>query len=144
MTMATMAQKFTVVAILALTAGILFLVFIPERVRLEGQNAQRKADLASLVQSLEQYKADHLGDFPLSIPSQITIIGSKAGQVNICPLLVPQYRAALPSDPTLAEAYFLHCGDFVTGYSIFRNDIGQLILSAPAAELSQRIEIVVQ
>lgn len=134
-------------ALVGILAGALFLFFIPQRTATEGRNAQRKADLMVLKEAFQKYAQDHLSSSEmLSFPSHPSFIGSRLTDAqpqyfNPCTSLVPRYLALIPTDPTFSQAHFLSCDDYFTGYFVYKDQFGQLMLAAPGAELGQKIEV---
>jgi hypothetical protein len=81
---------------------------------------------------------------PNTPASEAVIIGSGAGEVDICAAVVSDYLAGLPVDPlTNNGAPVTDCAvAHTTGYSIVRSGTNNRItVFAPAAELGQVISV---
>lgn len=104
------------------------------------RNEQRQDDIKVIVNLIELYSIDHNGKLPESIPGAETIIGSKTGQSNICPNLVPTYSSLLPFDEKMPGTYFNNCTDYNLGYTIKKDASNKIVVRAPSSELGDLIE----
>ena len=64
-----MIEILLVVAIIAILAGIVILAINPARQIGKAQNAQRKADVNTILNAIYQYALDNNGGVPTSMPS---------------------------------------------------------------------------
>ena len=103
------------------------------------RNAQRRSDVNMLLNAMHQYSIDNSGVLPSAINSNATVVGSNAGELNICSYLIDIYLAKLPSDPV--NGYFNNCSSYSSGYQISVNSSGRVTVSAPYAELGESISV---
>jgi len=98
----------------------------------DARNTQRSADVQSIFDAVAQAEVDgvNLSSIPTctSVPTGRNI-GSKAGLVNLTPVLVPTYLASVPLDPQVGT-------ETDTGYTICldKTETGVLRVIAPNAE----------
>ena len=145
MTVAISKRGFVLVEIIlvfliaAIVAGIFLIAMPPGQDLAQINNTGRSAAVQSILSAVGKYQADHKGALPRGIPTKSPqIIGSRAGQSNICAALVPKYSEDLPVDPTAKNAHFKNCADYYTEYAIL-NSGGHLTVSAPSAEMGDLI-----
>lgn len=125
-----------VVLALALIAGIIFVAFVRPRQRVEGERAQNDSNIMAIEKALDQLKNESAGNLEsvIVLPSAPTMIGSRAGEVNLCRVLVPTYLVAMPYRLEWsrgdASAHYKSCDDYATGYVISRNALGVVIIEA--------------
>jgi type IV pilus assembly protein PilA len=114
----------------------------PTRQYSEANNTKRRSDIYTLSTAISQYTADHKGNLPPGIgttPKNINNTGA-----NICSALVPDYMAALPSDPLTNKGDSIKTctGIYDTGYTILKvASSGRVTISAPEAELGEVISV---
>ncbi len=110
----------------------------------KANNTKRRSDVNAILNAVSQYMADHTGVMPLEITDTPQSI-SKTG-ADLCSIIIPQYMAALPSDPSLNNGTPLveeNCtADYNTGYTIFYSLLDSSItVMAPYAELGESISV---
>lgn len=109
----------------------------PDRRFSQQNNEQRRRDLRIYLRALERYSGDH-NSFPETIiKDNLTI--KKYNGVDLCNYLAPKYLEKLPYDPNVGN--FDNCDSFDTGYLIRKGPSGNIILSAPAAQLGEKVEL---
>lgn len=137
----TLVEVLLVVVIIAILAAIVIVAINPARQIAQSNNTQRSTEVKAVLDAVHEYAVDNRGTLPTGITSIPTVVGSGAGQINICSVLVPTYVAAMPFDPTATGAHYTSCTDYNTGYNISSNAAGRVTVSAPTAELSETISV---
>ena len=137
----TLIEVLLVVVIIAILAAIVLIAINPARQIAQSNNAQRRADVQSLINAVGQYAIDHRG----ALPSALTGSGasgeiSNAG-IDVCADVVPTYIAAMNFDPTAAGSHYTDCTDYATGYNITTAAGGRLTVNASNAELGETISV---
>ncbi|HJZ05635.1 hypothetical protein A2634_05380 [Candidatus Amesbacteria bacterium RIFCSPHIGHO2_01_FULL_48_32] len=138
----TLIELLVVIGILAVLLAIVLIAINPARQFAQANNTKRSSDVNALLNAIHQYAADHRGNISaLGIPSAApATIGNAVGEVNICDLMVTEYIAALPVDPStdngdpILEA---DCADvtLTTAYDVVQSAAnGRITVSAPDAE----------
>jgi prepilin-type N-terminal cleavage/methylation domain-containing protein len=143
-------RGFTLIELIAAAVLILVLLTVslfllrPEDYSVMQQNAQRRTEIASMVQAINRYADDHNGEFPPDIPEKLTAISSVEGHYDLCKYVVPKYLKDIPLDPVLGikstedgKPTDERCDKGITyaaGYAIMKNKDGRIFLSAPIAE----------
>ncbi|MBI2442354.1 MAG: type II secretion system protein [Candidatus Levybacteria bacterium] len=146
----TLIELLVVIGILAVLLAITLIAINPARQFAQANNTKRRSDVNAILNAVHQYAADNQGDITaLNITTTLQNISS-AGS-NFCTLVVPQYIAALPSDPTVGtpvasaniiEADCTGVANWDTGYDIQQiSDNSRITVSAPGAELSETISV---
>jgi type II secretory pathway pseudopilin PulG len=128
----TLLEILLVVAGIAILAGIVIVALNPGKQLGETKNAQRKADVNTILNAVYQYSIDNNGTLPASITITDTAIcttgGTCTGLVDLSVLTASgKYLVAMPKDPTGSTANS-------TGYNILRDANGRVTVSAPSAE----------
>jgi type IV pilus assembly protein PilA len=149
----TLIELLVVIGIIGILAAIVLVAVNPGRQFAQARDAQRRADLLGITNSVYQFAAEHNGNLPdtntdanvNSFPSSPTHIGSGAGNYNLGAageieaavgsqeLVVPTYIAAIPKDPSTGT-------DADTMYTIYRDTNGRLVATA-SGELSGVISV---
>jgi type II secretory pathway pseudopilin PulG len=114
--------------------AITLIAINPSRQFAQANDTKRAADINAIVNAVYQYQSDNM-EFPQEITESPTPI-SKSG-VDLCDDLVPNYLAALPTDPKSPTqgAVVLDCTtDYTTEYVISKDASGQITVSAPLTE----------
>lgn len=137
----TLIEVLLVVVIIAILAGIVIIAVNPARQIAQTNNAQRDNDVRAILDSVHQYSIDNRGVIPATITATATVVGSGAGQIDLCSDLVPTYIAAMPYDPTTTGASYTDCTSYNTGYTIAVDANGRVTVAAPGAEVSQTISV---
>lgn len=135
----TLLEILLVVALLGILAAIVIVAINPGRQVAQTNNAQRQADVNTILNGVYQYTVDNDGELPSSITESQTEIcatdGSCSGLVDLSVLTNNEtYLVSIPTDPTGAS------GDGA-GYEIVKTTNGRVTVAAPDAELSQTISV---
>ena len=142
-------RGFTLIELIAACAVVIVLLVIslfllrPEDYSVVRQIAQRRTDIASMVQAINLYQKDN-GPLP-DVPTKTTAISSASGYYDLCKYLVPKYLKDLPLDPLIgvrANPDGLSSHDkcntegltYAAGYAIYKKKDGTIVLSAPIAD----------
>ena len=141
----TLIEIIIAVAIVAIIAGITFMVANPAAQLAGSRNTKRTLDLQAIGNSIRANYGDSGNEsFTCAagpIPSTTTVMTSAVGGYNIAPCLIPTYLPNLPFDPSASSSYYNSPTDYNTGYALFINASGVITLSAPHAELGKTILI---
>lgn len=132
----TLIELLVVIGILAILLSIVLIAINPARQFAQANNTQRSSDVNALLNAVHQYAADNSGQLPAGITTTAANISNTGA--NICALLVTDYLAALPADPSTAgaidEAACAAAHD--TGYTIVTSATNNRVtVTAPSAEL---------
>ena len=134
----TLIEILLVVAILAILAGIVILAVNPQKQLLDAHNAQRKADVNTILSGVYQYSVDNKGVMPGgNIPtaptaaieictSAVSATCTTATLADLSTLISSQtYLTAIPVDPA---------GNVTNGagYTIQKTANGRITVAAPA------------
>lgn len=128
----TLIEILLVVALIAILAGIVILAVSPQRQLGSGKNAQRSADVNTILNATYQYSLDNNGSLPASITTTSTEIcktgGVCTGLVDLSVLTASEkYLTSIPKDPASVSANG-------TGYFILKTANGRVTVSAPSAD----------
>lgn len=139
----TLIEVLLVVAIIAILAGIVILAVNPAKQLADTRNAQRRADVNTIINAAYQYSIDNNGNLPASIlvagvaPANdiCTTGGTCTGLTDLTVLTTNgKYLVSLPKDPSTATA-----ND--TKYTIVKDANNRLVVSAPDAEQGATITV---
>ena len=140
----TLIELLVVIGILAVLLAITLIAINPARQFSQANNTQRRSDVNSLLSAVNQYMADNNGQ----VPAEITTTGQSISisGADLCNVLVPQYIAALPVDPTGTQSGAITSANCVsaydTGYQISQSATNSRItVSATNAELGETITV---
>lgn len=134
----TLLEVLLVVAIIALLAGIVILAINPGKNLGDTRNAQRSADVTTILNAVYQYSLDN-GNVPSTIGTSAVEICNTTGATCTTPASVDlgvlttngKYLVAIPQDPQCPTA----CTSNGAGYMIVKdNATGRITVSAPDAE----------
>lgn len=95
----TLIELIVVIGIIGILIAVTLVAINPGRQFDSAQDAQRRADLRSVVNAVYQYAAENAGTKPVAITTSITHIGTGVGLVDLTTDLVPTYMPAIPADP---------------------------------------------
>lgn len=137
----TLVEVLLVIVIIAILAAIVIVAINPARQISQANNTQRKTDVKTLLDAVDEYIVDARGPLPSTIGTQVMVVGSGSGEADLCPILVPTYIAAMPFDPTATGAHYTSCTDYATGYTIARGSEGRVTVNAPNAEFGEVISV---
>lgn len=142
----TLIEILLVVAAIGILAGIVILAINPNKQLGDTRNAQRRADVNSILNAVYQYAVDNSGTLP-TIPTgscallaaneacKLTATGTCSTGVNLSVLTTNQkYLTSMPIDPTVSSADG-------TGYYITKSANGRVTVCAPSAEQSATITV---
>ena len=130
-----------VVAIIAILAGIVIFALNPSKQLGDTRNAQRRADINTVLNAVYQYAIDTNGAIPSTIPTGTACGvttqeicktgGTCTGLINISDSLVTttaKYLVSMPIDPSSTSTNG-------TGYQIYKNSTtNRVTVCAPLAE----------
>lgn len=134
----TLIELLITITIIGILASISVISFNAPAQYATARNAQRKSDIAVLLNAISQYQAENNGQLPESITTTPTVI-SHTG-VNICNDLVPKYLPNLPKDPK--DGSYTSCVLYNTGYQISKSaQYNRITIIAPNAEKGESIQL---
>ena len=144
----TLLEVLLVVAIIAILAGIVIIAINPSKNLGDTRNAQRQADVTTILNSVYQYSLDNNGALPSTIPTTATEMckTGTAGATCTSSSLIDlssvttsgKYIASLPIDPSCPTG----CNANGIGYQIMKNTTtGRVTVNAPGAEQSKTISV---
>lgn len=142
----TLIEVLLVIAMLAILAAVVIIAINPAKQFGEAQNAQRRSDVASILDAVHQYGLDNQGALPnesiTSAASCDTAVddicrsGVECDGINLDVLIADEkYLRDIPTDPTASNAD-------ITGYRIFQSDYGRVGVCAPNAYGDAEIGVV--
>lgn len=117
----TLIELLVVIGIIGILAAVVLVAVNPGRQFASARDTQRRADLYALTNAIYQYASENNGNVPSVITGTPTTVGS--GGIDLAPVLVPTYIAAIPKDPSNGT-------DVNTQYTIYRNTDGRIVASA--------------
>ncbi|MGE5327788.1 MAG: type II secretion system protein [Thiobacillus sp.] len=138
----TLIEVLLVVAIIAILAGIVIIAVNPSKQLGDSRNAQRRADVNTIINAVYQYTLDHNGSLPTTSPAISTIstavcttAGSCGSYVDLSDLTTNgKYLVSIPKDPSNPAAPS-------SGYFISKDSNNRVTVNAPSAENSATISV---
>ncbi len=142
----TLLEILLVVAAIAILAGIVILAINPSKQLGDTRNAQRKADVNTILNAIYQYTIDNNGTLPTIPTGSCALVAAnqvcKAAATGTCSTGVAltvltaseKYLTSLPIDPTVSSTDG-------TGYYISKSANGRVTLCAPSAEQGATISV---
>jgi type IV pilus assembly protein PilA len=135
----TLLEILLVVAAIGILAGIVILAINPSKQLGDTRNAQRRADVNTILNAVYQYALDNNGVLPASITTTSTAVCKTAG---VCTGLIDlgvltaseKYLTSMPFDPKDSTVNS-------TVYNISKSVNGRVTVSAPSAEQSATISV---
>lgn len=129
----TLLEILLVVAAIAILAGIVILAINPAKQLGDTKNAQRKADVNTILNAVYQYAIDNNGTIPTAITASSTeICKALTGCGSLIDLAVlttnEKYLTAIPVDP---KGGVMATG---SGYYISKTVNNRITVTAPQAE----------
>lgn len=135
----TLIEILLVVAILAILAGIVILAINPQKQLLDARNAQRRADVSTILSAVYQYSIDNKGVMPgaSTIPvaptaaievctSAVSATCTAASLADLSAVIAAEkYLTAIPVDPAGGATNG-------AGYTIQKTANNRITVTAPA------------
>jgi type IV pilus assembly protein PilA len=132
----TLIEVLLVIAMLAILAAVVIVAINPGKQFGEAQDAQRRNDVRSIMDAVQQYALDNAGVYPEEIPigqdcdmegMLICMYEVPCDEVNLDVIAEDQtYLTDIPYDPVTGG------GDY-TGYKIVQTADGRISVCAPGA-----------
>lgn len=137
----TLIELLVVIGILAVLLAITLVAINPQKQFQQANDTQRQSDVNAILNAINQYAVDQKGQLPAGITATPTALSDTGA--NLCAALVPEYLAALPSDPlsaTLgAPISETDCAAYDTEYTVATTGNNRVTVAAPNAEQAASI-----
>ena len=141
----TLIEILLVIAILAILASVVIVAINPAKQFGEAQDAQRRNDVLSILNSTHQYAIDNNGLYPDTIPFGGDCMSEGldiceyqypcVGGINLDVLADNQlYLTDIPSDPIVG-------GADITGYKMLITNDGRVSVCAPSTYAANVIQV---
>ena len=135
----TLLEILLVVAAIAILAGIVIIAINPTKQLGDTRNAQRRADVNTILNAVYQYSIDNNGTLPSTITTTATAVCQAAPCTSLIDLSVltasEKYLTAIPHDPLITAT------TGTAGYTIVKSSNGLVTVAAPSAEQSAVISV---
>jgi type IV pilus assembly protein PilA len=134
----TLIELLLVIGIIAILAAIVIVAINPTKQLGDARNAQRRADVNTVLNAVYQYSIDNNGNLPTTITTTETEICKSGVNVDCTALinlnvLTGSYIVALPADPQTATATS-------TNYTIVKAS-NRITVASPGAEQGAAISV---
>jgi prepilin-type N-terminal cleavage/methylation domain-containing protein len=142
----TLLEVLLVVAVIAILAGIVIIAINPGKNLGDSRNAQRSADVTTILNAVYQYSLDNNGNVPATITAAAVEICNTTGAGCSSPTAIDlgvlttngKYIVSIPKDPQCPSA----CLANGAGYTILKDaTTGRITVSAPDAEQGKTITV---
>jgi len=156
----TLIELIIVIAVIALLAAATFVAINPAKRVGDANNSRRWSDITAIADAYQAYLADNSGTHPTTTANSAgitySITSSTQAHVERCAadttngnatttsanidleaLVTSGYIGSIPSDPGYVVA-----DTYNTGYYLYRESTGKLVVGACDAYSSQNIEVV--
>jgi prepilin-type N-terminal cleavage/methylation domain-containing protein len=138
----TLLEILLVVAAIAILAGIVILAINPTKQLGDTRNAQRQADVNTILNAVYQYALDNNGTLPTGIGTTAASICLTTGATCTSGSLVDlgvltaagKYIVAIPKDPSTSSTTN-------AGYTIMKDANNRVTVAAPSAEQGKTISV---
>ncbi len=135
----TLIEILLVVAAIAILAGIVIIAINPFKQLGDTRNAQRRADVNTILNAVYQYSIDNNGTLPANITTSATAICQASPCTSLIDLSVlttsEKYLVSIPKDPLITAT------TGTAGYTIMKSSNGRVTVAAPSAEQSAVISV---
>lgn len=134
----TLIELLLVIGIIAILAAIVIVAINPTKQLGDARNAQRRADVNTILNAVYQYSIDNNGNLPTAITTTETNI-CRSGVNVVCTglinlnVLTGSYVVGIPADPQTGDATD-------TNYTIFKSG-NRVTVKAPDAEQGAVISV---
>ena len=135
----TLIELLVVIGIVVILAAIVLVAVNPGRQLSTARNAQRKSDVNTILNSVNQYMVDNNGQVPTGMAdcgTGMSDIGS--GDIDLSVSLVATYVASMPMDPGSPST---DQGSIVDTYYNICSSNNRVTVSAPNAELGETVSV---
>lgn len=103
----TLIELLVVIGILGILMAVVIVAVNPSRQFAQARDTQRKADLSAITSAIVQYSVDHNGNYPTTgTPATPVITTTPTDVAGLATFLVPDYIAAVPTDPTPGQPVY--------------------------------------
>lgn len=128
----TLIELLVVIGILSFLLAMVLVAINPGQQLAAARNTQRHGDVNTILNAIDQYLIKN-GSLPAGITTSPLTIKSASGGVDICSLLVTEFVAALPSDPS--NGSYTDCTNYNTDYTVAKSTANNRVtVTAPDAE----------
>lgn len=148
----TLIELLVVIGILAVLLAITLVAINPRKQFQQANDTQRQSDVNAILNAINQYTVDNQGQLPAELAAATvgTPFSLSTSGVDVCADLVPEYIAALPTDPLSASHAGRpiveatpngegSCASYGTEYNVERTANNRISVWAPNVELAATI-----